>query len=52
MRFLSSVLLIASLAFSNIKASWVKTLSNEKNIWVPYQGMSWNDVLGDAKFDM
>jgi len=41
MKFVSSVFLIASLALSTIKANWI-----------PYQGMSWNDVLGDDNFDM
>jgi len=41
MKFVSSVFLIASLALSTIKANWI-----------PYQGMSWNDVLGDDNFDI
>jgi len=41
MKFISSVVLIATLALSTIKAAWI-----------PTQGMTLNDALGDKDFDM
>jgi len=42
MKFISSVFLIATLALSSVKAS----------AWIPTQGMTLNDALGDKDFDM
>jgi len=42
MKFISSVFLIATLALSSVKAS----------AWIPTQGMTLNDALGDKDFDI
>jgi len=41
MKFISSIVLIATLALSTIKAAWI-----------PTQGMTLNDALGDKDFDI
>jgi len=42
MKFISSIFVIASLALSTVKAS----------AFIPTQGMTLNDVLGDKNFDI